>query len=169
MDYCPGCGTKLQVRQERLVWFCPGCRRHHYANPIPVIDALFVDNHGKILLGRRNQEPEKGKLNLPGGFVDMGETLEEALQREIQEELGMKPSEYGAFSYGGSRLIFHKQEGNERQLVGVIMRARLAHRDFAPNDEVSEYVWRDTASLKADELTTQAEYDHIMTALQTNN
>jgi ADP-ribose pyrophosphatase YjhB (NUDIX family) len=104
MNYCNNCGKELEVRQENIEWFCPNCNRHTYSNPIPTIDALLFDENGRILLGKRRHEPFKGKLNLPGGFVDLNETLEQAIARELKEELGLEPTDYSQLSYGGSRI-----------------------------------------------------------------
>jgi NAD+ diphosphatase len=103
---------------------------------------MLVDEDSKILLGKRNRQPDKGKLNLPGGFVDPDETLEQAIARELKEELGLSASDYGPLTYAGSRVIYHTEDGKERQLVSVIMVGHMPHRDFDANDEVDEYVWK---------------------------
>lgn len=166
MKFCENCGNQLQDREVNISWYCLHCKRYSYANPVPVIDVLFSDEAGKILLGRRARDPEKGQLNLPGGFVDPNETFEEALAREIKEELNLEPAEYGPFVYAGSRIHNHSQNGKERQLICIIMRASIAHKDFVPNDEVTEYAWKVPSDLTPEQLTSQAEYDHIMRALK---
>ncbi len=164
MKYCESCGNQLQDREVGISWYCLHCKRYTYANPVPVIDVMFTDEKGKILLGRRAQDPEKGRLNLPGGFVDPNETFEEALAREIKEELNLDPGDYGSFVYAGSRIFIHSQNGRDRQLIGIIMRATIAHREFMPNEEVSEYLWKLPSELAPEDVTNQAEYDHIMRA-----
>ena len=57
--------------------------------PALAVDAIVVKN-GKILLIRRANEPFKGKWALVGGFVEYGETTENAVKREVEEETGMK-------------------------------------------------------------------------------
>jgi 8-oxo-dGTP diphosphatase len=57
--------------------------------PAVTVDAL-IERDGKILLIKRKNEPFSGSWALPGGFVEYGETVEEALHREIAEETGLK-------------------------------------------------------------------------------
>ena len=59
-----------------------------HRNPILTVDGVLLID-GKLLLVRRGREPEKGKLALPGGIVEYGETTEEAVAREIKEETGI--------------------------------------------------------------------------------
>lgn len=59
-----------------------------YRNPVPTVDGLIVSS-GKILLIKRNAAPFRGSYALPGGFVEYGETLEQAVLREIKEETGL--------------------------------------------------------------------------------
>ena len=59
-----------------------------YKNPVLTVDGILVEK-GKLLLVRRGREPEKGKLALPGGIVEYGESTEDAVVRECKEETGV--------------------------------------------------------------------------------
>ncbi|WP_083567808.1 NUDIX hydrolase [Hyphomicrobium sp. CS1GBMeth3] len=58
--------------------------------PLLTVDCVAFDSRGRVLLIRRNNAPFSGHLALPGGFVDVGETVEEACRRELAEETGIK-------------------------------------------------------------------------------
>lgn len=137
------------------------CDRFIYQNPVPTIDALLEDESGKILLGQRRNEPFRGKLNLPGGFVDLGETLEQAVAREVREELGMEPSEYGKLTFANSRVEHH----TGRQTIAIVMKGTLKHRDFKPDEEAIAYFWKLPSELKSEDVTTEGEYQAIMQAM----
>jgi len=62
--------------------------REYPDRPIVGVGGVIVDN-GKVLLVRRRYEPLKGHWSLPGGMVEIGETLEAALTRELLEETGL--------------------------------------------------------------------------------
>ena len=58
--------------------------------PLLTADCVVVDAKRRVLLVRRGHPPFKGKYALPGGFVDVGETVEDACRRELMEETGVK-------------------------------------------------------------------------------
>lgn len=90
---------------------CAGCRQISYRNPVPVAVAL-VPVGGGLLCVRRNIEPCKGLLALPGGYIDFGETWETAASREVREETGLivPPEDFRVFDVAsapnGTLLIF---------------------------------------------------------------
>ena len=60
------------------------------ASPALSVDAVLFDQQGRLLLIRRKYPPYQGQYALPGGFVDYGETVEAAVQRELEEETGIR-------------------------------------------------------------------------------
>jgi len=166
MKYCDKCGNKLEERKEKMEWYCTFCMRNIYVNPVPTIDALLFDENGLVLVGERRSQFSNGKLNLPGGFVDPNETFEEAIHRELNEELGLDPTDYSQLQYAGSRVDFYTQDSETRQLLSVVMIANIKHRAFRPNEEVTKYLLVLPTMLKPDQMTGKPEYDHIMHAVK---
>jgi mutator protein MutT len=69
---------------------CNDCGFVYYYNPSSATVALIVNQNDELLVTRRAKEPQKGTLDLPGGFVDCFETGEEGVAREVMEETGLK-------------------------------------------------------------------------------
>lgn len=88
-DYCPRCGSKqFEINGERSR-HCSNCDLTYYANASASTAAFITNSKGEVLLTTRAFNPAKGMLDLPGGFVDINETAEEAIIREIKEELNI--------------------------------------------------------------------------------
>lgn len=87
--YCPVCGNEHFEVHNFKSKKCRDCGFTYYANPCSATAAFIVNDRDEMLVVRRAKEPAKGTLDLPGGFVDMGETVEEGMIREIKEETGL--------------------------------------------------------------------------------
>ncbi len=91
--YCPKCSSpRFEISGARSLK-CPDCGLQYFINSIAAVAALIADENNKLLLTTRGVEPHYGKLDLPGGFIDPGETAEDAVARELYEELGLNVKE----------------------------------------------------------------------------
>ena len=88
--FCPVCGSTDFVENNFKSKHCLACGFTYYANPCSATVAFIRNSRGELLVARRGKEPAKDTCDLPGGFVDMYETAEEGLLREIKEETGME-------------------------------------------------------------------------------
>lgn len=91
--YCPVCGSKAFTVHNFKSKQCEACGFTYYANPCSATAAFIRNERGELLIARRGKEPAKDTLDLPGGFVDMQETVEEGMRREILEETGLAVNE----------------------------------------------------------------------------
>ncbi|HKJ35926.1 MAG TPA: NUDIX hydrolase [Solirubrobacterales bacterium] len=107
--YCPLCATELELRPSEPPdpprQTCPACGWVHYENPTPTVQA-WIDRDGSYLALERNQDPERGKWNMPGGFVEPDEGGPDAIRREVREETGLEIEVVGLIgifpsTYGG--------------------------------------------------------------------
>lgn len=91
--FCPACGSSHWVENNFKSKRCCDCGFVYYANPCAATAAIIVNSKDEMLVVRRAKEPAKGTLDLVGGFVDMYETVEEGMRREIKEETGLEVGE----------------------------------------------------------------------------
>ena len=91
--FCPVCGSKHFVVNNFKSKRCQDCGFTYYANPCSATAAFIVNDKQEMQVVRRAKEPAKGTLDLPGGFVDMDETVEQGMIREIKEETGLDVEE----------------------------------------------------------------------------
>jgi 8-oxo-dGTP diphosphatase len=85
---CPRCGQELERRHGGHLG-CPACGSSYWANSAPAVQGVLVRD-GRVLIGRRRHEPQRGKWDLPGGFLEEGEEPLQGLRREFLEETGLE-------------------------------------------------------------------------------
>lgn len=90
-SHCSYCGSKYS---DAETWprRCQVCQNISYLNPLPVVVALLPIARGLVVI-RRNIEPQKGTLTLPGGYLDLGESWQQGVSRELEEETGIVVSQ----------------------------------------------------------------------------
>jgi ADP-ribose pyrophosphatase YjhB (NUDIX family) len=88
--FCPECGKETVSYVNSRHWVCASCGFDLYNNVAAAVGVIIEDREGRVLFIRRGKEPRKGFLALPGGFVDPGESAEEAARRECLEETSLQ-------------------------------------------------------------------------------
>lgn len=86
--FCPRCGSSQFKTIGSRAKKCESCAFTYYFNASAAVAALIFDEKGRLMLTRRAVEPHLGMLDLPGGFIEPMESAEEAVSRELKEELG---------------------------------------------------------------------------------
>ena len=88
--FCSVCGTASEIREAGLLRVCPACGAEHHPRTDPVVIMLVVDEErDRVLLGRQPSWPP-GRYSALAGFVEPGESLEDAVAREVMEESGVE-------------------------------------------------------------------------------
>lgn len=103
--YCPVCGSPRFLVKDFKSKKCEDCGFSYYFNSSSATVALIVNAANELLVVRRKNDPGKDMLDLPGGFIDMYETGEEGVAREVKEETGLDTVEaHYLFSYPNTYL-----------------------------------------------------------------
>lgn len=134
--YCPKCGSSRFVEHNVKSKKCLDCGFVYYFNPSAAVVAVIENPKGELLVAVRAKDPAKGTLDLPGGFVDMYETAEEAVVREVREETLLKvvSTEY-LFSIPN----LYVYSGFEVQTVDLFFRCKINNfNDLNANDDVAQ-------------------------------
>jgi 8-oxo-dGTP diphosphatase len=126
--------------------------RSYPAMPILAVSAAIIRDH-KVLIVRRARPPANGLYTLPGGGVEVGETLMEAVQREILEETALTIKPIGIAGY--CEAIGRDPDGRvERHFVILPFAARWIAGDPSLNEELSEAMWLEPCQLAALKTTS---------------
>jgi mutator protein MutT len=121
--------------------------RHYPAAPVVGASAAIFRN-GRLLVARRGFQPMAGLWSFPGGGVELGETLEETLRREVREEVGceVQPRAF----IGHAEIIHRDGEGRiARHMVVACFAAEWLSGEPAPSLEAPEVAWVDRAELES--------------------
>ena len=113
--------------------------RSYPSRPVLAVSAAIIRD-GKVLIVRRARPPALGVFTLPGGGVEAGETLHEAIIREVREETGLTIEPLGLAGY--REVIGRDRDGKvERHFVILPFAARWVAGDVALNEELAEAQW----------------------------
>lgn len=135
--FCPGCGSdQFNIDTEKSLT-CAACGFTFFINMNAAVAAVIRDESGKILFTERKHEPAAGLLDLPGGFVDLGETAEDALKREIIEELNL---EIISSTYLRTFINKYIYKHVEYQTLDLVFECKVkSFEGIEANDDVSNF------------------------------
>ena len=153
--YCPADGTKLGEPRPSGGATCPLCGRSWYRSSAPAVGAVIVED-GRALVTVRAREPEKGRLDLSGGFLGVGEHPVDGLAREARDELGVEievlepPLLLATHTYGpGGQYV-----------LAIGFGARIVGGEPDPTDDVAEIKW--VSAVEVDSADFAWEHDRRM-------
>ncbi len=148
--HCPRCGVATAGDGGSVPFRCGSCDFTLFFNPVVGVAGIIRRPDGAILLLRRAKEPAKGKLGVPGGFVDFGETAEDALRREAGEEVGLR---LDGLEYFLSHPNPYTYRGVTYGVLDFYFTARVeATQSAVALDEVESVVWMQPDVIALDEL-----------------
>lgn len=147
---CPQCGASVPAREPNAPLDCSACGFHFYFNPSVASAAIALRADGRALFIRRAKDPAKGKLAIPGGFIDIGETAEQALRREFLEEVNVELTDI-------RYLCSHPNDYHFRDVTYPVLDFFFSARAKADSvaaalDDVDEFHWLDPAEIDLDEI-----------------
>ena len=147
LRYCPYCADPLTFRtlptedRPRLV-----CDRHHilYVNPKVVVN-IIAERRGRLLLMRRAIEPRIGSWTMPGGFMEIDESVEECAIREAREETGVTVRPLALIG-------IYSRPAPGPGIVTIVFRGRVDKGRASPSREALEVHWFRPQEIPWDEL-----------------
>jgi ADP-ribose pyrophosphatase YjhB (NUDIX family) len=146
MNFCSSCGHAVEHRvppgDHLPRYICPACGTIHYQNP-RIVAGCVPEYEGRILMCRRAIEPRRGYWTFPAGFMENGETIQDAARRESVEEA------MAHVDIGSLLSVVHVLHADQ---VHVTFRARLPRPEYGIGPESLEVVLCDESELPWPEI-----------------
>lgn len=135
---CPKCGSDSLKFDDLKKFYCSVCNWTFFHNVATAVAGILKYNN-EVILTVRAHDPDVGKLDLPGGFVDPGETAEEALIREVKEELDVDIEDLKyLFSFSNE----YRYKGINYNTCDLFFEAELKSINFSiEQSEISDIIW----------------------------
>jgi ADP-ribose pyrophosphatase YjhB (NUDIX family) len=146
--YCPSCSKVLPDNNNPIT--CVNCGYRLYDNPRAAAAIVLQNSSGEILLEKRSNDPGKNLWDMPGGFLNAGETFEDGARRELFEELGLRT---GDLRYIGSYPDLYMFKNVTYDVIAVVFAAQVDDtQPVVMSDELLEYQYFKINELPYDAL-----------------
>lgn len=149
--HCPRCGRPHDGPPPGRVFTCRSCAFRFFFSASNAV-AVFIrrQDDGRALFIRRAKEPGQGRLAPPGGFVDIGESAEEAAHREIREEVGLELADLAFLS---SHPNLYPYDGVTYPTLDLFFTARAVDPDRTQAlDDVEGFHWVDPLGIRPEDM-----------------
>ena len=135
--FCPACGADLDQPDGEGGAHCPNCDRKWYRNMAPTAGVAILRDD-RVLVTVRAMEPERGRFDVPGGFLRVGEDPVAGLRREVREELGwdIEVDEGDLL-----QAVPHAYGSEDEWVLAMGFVARAPEGEPVPADDVAEVRW----------------------------
>ena len=169
--FCPVCGSKHFEVNNFKSKKCEDCGFTYYANPCAATAAIILkgqetgDKEPELLVVRRAKEPAKGTLDLPGGFVDMYETAEEGMRREIKEETGLEVQEL-QYLFSSPNVYLYSGMGVHTIDMDYMVRVK-DDTELHAADDAAECLWIPLSQVNPDDFGLTSIRNAVIRFLQT--
>lgn len=130
--YCPNCSNPFN--KKTIHQHCTNCNTTYYKNPKPTA-GMFVIKNDKILVNKRAIEPKKDTYDIPGGFLEPGESPQECVLREVKEETGLETTIIDLI--GVYKEIYEK----DIDLVNIFFVGEVVNGKLSAHDDVKDLEW----------------------------
>lgn len=164
--YCPKCGSEYFEINSFKSKHCSSCGFTYYQNPSSSTAAFILNAKGELLVVRRAKEPAKDTLDLPGGFVDNGETAEEGILREIKEETGLAVQQV---EYLFSIPNIYRYSGMDIHTLDMFYLCHVEEDEVRPADDVAECMWIPLGKVYVERFGLRSIRQAVHTFLQRNS
>lgn len=145
--HCPKCTASARYSNSKLK--CEFCGFEYYHN-VASASVGILENDDRILLLERSKEPMKGKLHLPGGFLERNENAEAALKREIAEELSLTVTNS---TYLFSEPNVYEYSGITYSVIDLYFKVEVESIDYLKIDKESRsYRWTKKCDISDDDI-----------------
>ena len=152
--YCPKCGSIEFKEQNDKAKRCSNCGFVYYFNSCAATVALIINQHSELLVATRAKDPAKGTFDLPGGFVDMYETGEETIKREVKEETNLDVKE---LKYLFSIPNIYIYSGFEVHTLDLVYLCKIDEtQEINAEDDVSKLEFVKISELNPDQFGLQS-------------
>jgi len=148
--FCPKCGKQDFVPDSEKSLKCKACGFRYFINMNAAVAAIIRNNKNEVLFTVRKHDPAAGLLDLPGGFVDLGENAEDAIVREVFEELNLKITNITFWGSYTNKYVYCEIEYQTLDLVFNCLVETFQNMQAA--DDVSGFVFRDPLSVSPEEI-----------------
>ncbi|MFK8018725.1 MAG: NUDIX domain-containing protein [Pseudomonadales bacterium] len=152
--HCPKCSEPKFEPIGRKKLLCSSCGFQFYRNAASAV-AVIIRCDDEMLLAVRGREPCKGMFDLPGGFVDPGESLEQAARREVKEELQLELDQFQYVCSEANQYLFAEVTYDT---TDAFFEARFASKPFVQaSDDVAAVEWQNISDINLEDFAFESQ------------
>ncbi len=148
--FCPKCGAENMQFDGNKKTDCIKCGFQYWFNASGAVAALIFNSANELLLTIRKSDPGKGEFDLPGGFIDPDESAEEALIREIKEELNLQITQYRYLRSFPNQYLYKGVVYHTIDLIFVC--STIENAPIIAADDVTGYCWKKPSEISPESM-----------------